>query len=275
MTTQTTSVERLVHLVNLFSKQLDILSLDAEQSKTRVTTYIKSLAPTLDADATLFAKNLIDESSYWFRPDWTPELFTAETKDMDDAERCRVVLLTRDIPLISWFVNARAGRNCKPYILKAELESQCKINESEVEEIREGIEAMNSDMFLDAISDTLLTTCGFTGYLPIAITQNFVEMVDANFTRIAGNMEEAQATQRHWESMGVPCYIKETEMGTFPVLVSNDIVIGTGEGTVKYPANKFLKKVGFRDAVPCETIAMYENEDHVPANISQAAGTPV
>lgn len=248
----TLSVGDLLTHIELFVQGLELTSSeDANKLHLRKVAYIKSLVPQLDSNAKLYVEALLGKEALWFRPDWTPESFTKETEGFTDAERCEVALLTRDIPLISWFVNARAGRPYRDFAVRADLESQRRINESEVEEIAEALETLDSDKFLDALSDTLLTTCGFGGYLPIALTQNFVEMVDANFTRIAGTREEAEATQKHWSDKGVPCRVHETEMGTYPVLVTETVEVN-GD---KYPAGKFLKKVGFRDAVPSQPYA--------------------
>lgn len=258
----TVSLERLDNLLDRLAARLDGLDLKPEEVRARLKEYALALVPQLDTEAKLFVKSLYSEEAFWFRPDWTPEKFRNETADFTDAERCRAALMTRDIPLISWFVNARAGRKCNNGFITLEAAtSQRDINESEVKEIRDAIKDQNSDEFIDALSDTLLTTAGFAGHVELSLTQNFVEMVDANFTRIAGCMEDAIKTQQHWESKGVPCYVKETDMGTFPVLVTSDITVGTGESAVFYPANKFLKKFGFRDAVPSQEIKFFAEAD--------------
>lgn len=259
---QTISLERLDDLLNRLAARLDNLNLTPEEARARLKEYALALVPQLDADAKLYVKSLYSEAAYWFRPDWTPEKFRNETANFTDAERCRVALMTRDIPLISWFVNARAGRKCNDGFITLEAAvSQRDINESEVKEIRDAIEDRNSAEFIDALSDTLLTTAGFAGHVELNLTQNFVEMVDANFTRIAGNMEDAIKTRDHWMAKGVPCHIKETDMGTFPVLVTKDITVGTDQNSVFYPANKFLKKFGFRDAVPSQEIKFLAEAD--------------
>lgn len=252
----TIDISTLQTYIGAFQNTLEQLDVEREEAQLRLVTYIKSLIPSLDEHAMLHVAALIGEQAVWFRPDWTPAKFLAATEKLVDADRCRVVLLTRDIGLISWFVNARAGRTLRETdLLLSDANSQRKINQSEVSEIEEAINLRDSDLFLDAISDTLLTTAGFAGYVNIALTQNFVEMVDANFTRIAGTFEHAEKTKAHWEAKGVPCYISCTSVGTFPVLVKADIEV---EG-VLYPANKFLKGVGFRDAVPSQTINFIDN----------------
>lgn len=254
----TISHERLMILIDAMVDKLAVFNLSEEEYQQRLKAYVVSLAGKLEEDAKLFAEALLGEQAIWFRPDWTPAKFLDATTKMSDEDRCRVVLLTRDIGLISWFVNARAGRILRDEdILLSDAASQRKINQSEVSEIEEAINLRDSDLFLDAISDTLLTTAGFAGYVNIAITQNFVEMVEANFTRIAGTFEHAAKTKAHWEAKGIPCYISCTGVSTYPVLVTEDIEV---EG-VLYPKNKFLKGVGFRDAVPSQKINFIDDSD--------------
>lgn len=220
---------------------------DSPEFISRRRNFITSLYGKLDEESKLLADALIGDSARWFRPDWTYTKFLAETKDFTDAKRCQAALATRDIPLISWFVNARAGRKPKEGVLYvSDALMQTKINESEVAEIRIAIEKQDPKLFLDAVSDTLLTTAGYSGWTDLALTDNFIEMITANFTRIASTREQAEATMAKWTEFGVPCEIHETEMGTFPVIVTEEVTID-GE---RYSVGKFLKGANFIDNNP-------------------------
>lgn len=220
---------------------------DSPEFISRRRNFITSIYTHLHAEAKLLADALIGDSAQWFRPDWTYTKFLKETKDLTDAERCKAALATRDIPLISWFVNARAGRKPKEGVLYvSDALKQTKINESEVAEIRTAIEKQDPKLFLDAISDTLLTTAGYSGWTDLALTDNFLEMITANFTRIASTRDQAEATLAKWVEFGVPCEIQETEMGTFPVIVTEEVTI-QGE---RYSVGKFLKGANFIDNNP-------------------------
>lgn len=212
--------------------------------------FILKLIPQLTADAKLLAEALVGESAKWFRPDWTNKSFLEATENLTDAERCVAALNTRDVGIISWFVNARAGRKITDHLSVTNGESQRKINQSEVDEIEAALQSGNSADFLDAIADVMLTTAGFAGRVEFNVMDNFIEMIEANFTRIASTRAQAELTQKHWTDRGVPCKIIETELGTFPVVVTEEVTIGTE----RYPVDKFLKGTNFRDNTPSQTV---------------------
>lgn len=250
----TIGVEQLNKLLDLFDHNFRIIphhtdasALESVQYHTARRNYIVKLREDADEECIKFIDAIIGETARWFRPDWTPKTFLEVTSNMNDADRCKAALLTRDIPLISWFVNARAGRKQREGVMYVEEAlMQTKINESEVAEIRTAIEKQDPKLFLDAVSDTLLTTAGYAGWSDLSLTDNFLEMITANFTRIASTREEATVTQRKWLDFGVKCRIDETEVGTFPVIVTEEITID-GE---RYSKGKFLKGANFTDNDP-------------------------
>ncbi len=181
----------------------------------------------------------------WLRPDWTPELFLAATPDYTDAQRCEAVLLTRDIPLISWYVNARAGRPRATTVDQGRLESQLKIIQGELNEAVKSVEALDGAHLRDDQADLFLVVGGLGAFYPSSMNDDFVFMVSKNFTRIDGTYADAVKTQQLWLERGVKCEISEkTAYGTFPVLVSEPSVYKEDN----MPVGKFLKSYKFEDS---------------------------
>lgn len=178
---------------------------------------------------------------------WTTDSFLAATIDMSDAERCAAVLKTRDIVLISWYVNVRAGREVKNHPLQSDLENQLKIIQCELDEAFVSVGELHGYGLRDDVPDMLLTVAGLAGYYKQSINNDFITMVEANFTRIDGTRADAEKTKAKWTAVGIPCEIKETELGTFPVTVTEAVNITKEDGTVEhYPVGKFMKSYQFR-----------------------------
>ena len=181
----------------------------------------------------------------WLRPDWTPELFLEATPNYTDAQRCEAVLLTRDIPLISWYVNARAGRPRSLTVEQGRLDSQLKIIQGELNEAVKSVEALDGAHLRDDQADLFLVVGGLGAFYPSSMNDDFVFMVSKNFTRIDGTYADAEKTQQLWLDRGVKCIIAEkTTYGTFPVLVSEPSVYKEDN----MPVGKFLKSYKFEDS---------------------------
>lgn len=180
----------------------------------------------------------------WIRGDWTPELFLNLTSGWTDEMRQETVLLTRDIPLISWYVNYRAGRVQLDSVPADSLNNQAKIIQGELDEAFVSIATGNGSTLRDDIPDLFLTVAGFGAYYNASLTTDFVDMVRSNFTRIDTNRADAEQTLAKYTAKGIPCEIKETVAGTYPVLVTQETKIGDEV----YPVNKFMKSYKFTDA---------------------------
>lgn len=183
-------------------------------------------------------------TNMWIRGDWTPELFMNSTHGWTDTARQEVVLLTRDIPLISWYVNYRAGREQYVNTPAHLLENQAKIIQSELNEAFTSIRDCNGNTLRDDVPDLFLTVAGFGAYYKASLTSDFVAMVRSNFTRIDTTLEDAELTLAKYIAKGIPCKIVATKAGTYPVLVTEETTI---DGDV-YPVGKFMKSYKFTDA---------------------------
>lgn len=185
------------------------------------------------------------EQDVWLRPDWTPENFLTATPGFTDAQRQEAVLMTRDIPLISWYVNHRAGRPRGLAVPKKLLESQSKIIKNEWDELVNSIANNDGYQMRDDQADLFLVVGGLGAYYPANMNQDFVDMVRANFTRIDDNPNDAQITQAKWSGLGIPCAVTPNPVaGTYPVLVTEECVYN-GDS---YAVGKFLKSHRFTDA---------------------------
>lgn len=215
-----------------------------------------------DAKSIISALNLkTAENSIWIRSDWTPDLFLEMTQGWSDETRQQTVLETRDIPLISWYVNYRAGRVRHTNVPQALLQNQAKIIQSELNEAFVSIASGNGSTLRDDIPDLFLTVAGFGAYYNANLTTDFVDMVRSNFTRIDTNRDDAELTLAKYTEKGIPCQIEETEAGTFPVLVTEETTIGDEV----YPVGKFMKSHKFTDA-------SYDDEDGFTPSIQMPVG---
>lgn len=238
----------------------EIMGLTTEQTQAEICGYIASLKdheidPSLKhvkqykQPVLTFAPVGLDpvpvDVAAWLRPDWTPELFLQATPEWSDKDRQCAVLLTRDIPLISWYVNHRAGRPRAESVDAKRLESQAKIIKNEWDELLTSIEKRDGYQMRDDQADLFLVVGGLGAYYPANMNQDFVDMVRANFTRIDDNLADAELTQKKWSDLGLHCAVTPNPVaGTYPVLITQECEY-KGDS---YSVGKFLKSHKFTDA---------------------------